>query len=90
MTDTASFRQQPVTFVVAARPGLDLCSEIKLGLLRRLAATTVQAEALEADVMNGKSVDIGTLCTLASTVMRLSMRLGLGDFVVGRCQHCRE
>ena len=28
--------------------GLNRCSEIKLGLIRRLAATTVQAEMLEA------------------------------------------
>ena len=58
--------------------GLGLCSEIKLGLLRRLAATTVQCELLEADVINGKTVDTSTQCTLASTAMRLSSRLGLG------------
>jgi hypothetical protein len=57
--------------------GLDHCSEIKLGLLRRLAATTVQAELLEAQMVNGVAVDIGTLCTLASTTVRLSTRLGL-------------
>jgi hypothetical protein len=57
--------------------GLDQCSEIKLGLLRRLAATTVQAELLEAQMVNGKPVDVATLCTLSSTVMRLSSRLGL-------------
>jgi hypothetical protein len=57
--------------------GLDLCSEIKLGLLRRLAATTVQCELLEAQMVNGQPVDIATLCTLASTSMRLSVRLGL-------------
>jgi hypothetical protein len=57
--------------------GLDQCSEIKLGLLRRLAATTVQCELLEAQMVNGQPVDIATLCTLASTSMRLSVRLGL-------------
>jgi hypothetical protein len=57
--------------------GLDLVSEIKLGLLRRLAATTVQCELLEAQMVNGRPVDIATLCTLASTAMRLSVRLGL-------------
>jgi hypothetical protein len=35
--------------------GLDRCSEIKLGLLRRLAATTVQAEMLEARMVNGEA-----------------------------------
>jgi hypothetical protein len=57
--------------------GADQCSDIKLGLLRRLAAVTVQAEVLEAKMINGEAVDIGTLCTLASTTVRLSQRLGL-------------
>jgi hypothetical protein len=57
--------------------GLDHCSEIRLGLVRRLAATTVQAEILEARMVNGEAIDIATLCTLASTTVRLSQRLGL-------------
>src|SRR5512132_3329938 len=66
-----------VNSYIADMGGLDRCSEIKLGLLRRLAATTVQAELLEAQIVNGGAVDVGTLCTLASTVVRLSQRLGL-------------
>ena len=61
---------------VADMGGLDRCSEIKLGLMRRLAATTVQAEMLEARMVNGEAVDIASLCTLASTTVRLSQRLG--------------
>jgi hypothetical protein len=57
--------------------GLDQVSEIKLGLLRRLAAATVQAELLEARMVNGEQVDILTLCTLASTTVRIASRLGL-------------
>jgi hypothetical protein len=57
--------------------GLDQCSDIKLGLLRRLAATTVQCELLEARMVRGEEIDIGTLCTLASTTVRISSRLGL-------------
>jgi hypothetical protein len=57
--------------------GIDLISEIKLGLLRRLAAIVVQCELLEASMVNGEKVDITTLCTLSSTALRLSMRLGL-------------
>jgi hypothetical protein len=57
--------------------GLDRCSEIKLGLLRRLAAATVQAELLEGRMVNGEQVDIGQLCTLASTTVRIASRLGL-------------
>jgi hypothetical protein len=66
-----------VSSYVVDMGGLDLCSEIKLGLLRRLAATTVQCELLEVQMVNGQAVDIATLCTLASTAMRLSVRLGL-------------
>jgi hypothetical protein len=70
------FRDLVVAYV-ADMGGLDQCSEIKIGLLRRLAATTVQAEMLEARMVNGEAVDVSTLCTLASTAMRLSSRLGL-------------
>ena len=76
----ASFRKLrgPTYIAVVADMGaLDCCSEIRLGLLRRLASTTVQAEMLEARMVNGEAIDIATLCTLASTTVRLSQRLGL-------------
>ena len=66
-----------VNAFVADMGGLDRCSEIKLGLLRRLAAATVQAELLEAEMVNGEQIDIGQLCTLASTTVRIASRLGL-------------
>ena len=66
-----------VNAFVADMGGLDRCSEVRLGLVRRLAATTVQAEMLEARMVNGDGIDIATLCTLASTTVRLSQRLGL-------------
>jgi hypothetical protein len=53
-----------VNAFVADMGGLDRCSEIRLGLVRRLAATTVQAEMLEARMVNGEAIDIATLCTL--------------------------
>jgi hypothetical protein len=70
------FRDLVNAFVVD-QGGLDRCSEIKLGLLRRLAAVVVQAEQLEARMVNGEQVDISQLCTLASTTVRISSRLGL-------------
>jgi hypothetical protein len=66
-----------VNSYIADMGGADSCSDIKLGLLRRLAAVTVQAEVLEAKMINGEQVDIATLCTLASTTVRLSQRLGI-------------
>jgi hypothetical protein len=47
-----------VNSYIADMGGLDRCSEIRLGLLRRLAATTVQAEMLEARMVNGEAIDI--------------------------------
>ena len=44
-----------VNAFVADMGGLDRCSEIRLGLVRRLAATTVQAEMLEARMVNGEA-----------------------------------
>ena len=66
-----------VTAFIADSGGLDQCSEIRLSLLRRLAATTVQSELLEAKMVNGEQVDIGLLCQLASTAVRLSTRVGI-------------
>jgi hypothetical protein len=66
-----------VNAYVADMGGLDRCSEIKIGLLRRLAATTVAAEQLEARMVAGEAVDVGQLCQLASTSVRISARLGL-------------
>jgi hypothetical protein len=62
---------------IADMGGLELCSEVKLGLLRRLAAIVVRAEMLEARMMNGEDVSVSELCSLASTAVRLSSRLGL-------------
>jgi hypothetical protein len=70
------FRDLVMSYI-ADMGGADRCSEIKIGLLRRLAACVVQSELLEAQMINGEAVDIGTLCTLASTTVRISSRLGL-------------
>jgi hypothetical protein len=57
--------------------GIENCSEIKIGLLRRLAAASVLAEAIEAKAMNGVAIDLSEFCNLASTVVRISTRTGL-------------
>jgi hypothetical protein len=66
-----------VNAYVADMGGRDNCSEVKLGLLRRLAATTVLAEAMEAKAVNGETVDVSTFCNLASTTVRLAQRVGI-------------
>src|SRR5262245_37806758 len=66
-----------VNAFIADSGGIGQCSEIRISLLRRLASVVVQSELLEARMINGDEVDISTLCTLASTVTRISSRLGL-------------
>jgi hypothetical protein len=57
--------------------GVDNCSEVLIGLARRLAAASVMAEALELKAVQGEPIDIGEYCNLASTTVRISQRLGL-------------
>jgi hypothetical protein len=70
------FRDLMSAFLVD-QGGVTQCSEIRLALLRRLASVVVQAELIEARMLNGEQVDAGLLCQLASTVVRLSTRLGI-------------
>jgi hypothetical protein len=76
-SSTARRFRDLVNAFIADMGGADQCSEIKLNLLRRLASVVVQSELIEARMINGEQVDIGTLCTLASTTVRLSQRLGI-------------
>src|SRR5260370_41841781 len=46
---------------IADMGGLDRCSESRLGLLRRRAATTVPAGLIEAGVVKGESVAMAAL-----------------------------
>jgi hypothetical protein len=57
--------------------GIERCSEVKLSLIRRLAAVVVQAELVESRLMNGMVIDVSQLCTLASTTVRLAQRIGI-------------
>ena len=67
-----------VNAFVADMGGLDRCSQIKLGLVRRLAATTVQAEMLEARMVNGEEVNIGSSCARSPRRRSgIATRLGL-------------
>src|SRR5262249_56445797 len=45
--------------------GLDQCSEVKLGLLRQLAAVTVKAELLAAQMFSGEPINVSELCKRA-------------------------
>jgi hypothetical protein len=62
---------------VADMGGISNCSEIKLALLRRLAAASVLAEQIEAQALNGSEINLAEYCNLASTTVRISSRVGL-------------
>jgi hypothetical protein len=66
-----------VSAFIADMGGVQNCSEIKLVLLRRLAAASVLVEHIEARALNGGAIDIAEFCNLASTTVRISSRVGL-------------
>jgi len=71
-------RFRDLVFAYAAdQGGIDRCSEVKISLLRRLAAASVLAESLEARVVAGEVIDVSEFCNLASTSVRLAQRVGL-------------
>lgn len=63
--------------------GADGMSEARLQLCRRFAASACMAEGMEANLANGKQIDIGEHCLLSSTLVRLASRIGLN-------RHARE
>src|SRR5262249_52835449 len=66
-----------VRSMIADAGGVENCSEVRLGLIRRLAAATVISEEIEGKAVNGEPIDIGEFCQLASTTVRLAQRLGV-------------
>ena len=67
-----------VCSLVNEQGGPDQCSDIKLILIRRVAGITVLAEQTEAALCNGEEVDAKEMALLASTLARLSTRIGIG------------
>jgi hypothetical protein len=63
--------------IVQDQGGPEQCSESRLQLIRRFAACAVLAEQAEARLANGKPIDIQAHCTLASTMVRISSRIGV-------------
>jgi hypothetical protein len=57
--------------------GVKKCSQARLQLIRRLAALSVQLEALEAKLADGADIDIGEYTSLTSTLVRVVSRLGI-------------
>jgi hypothetical protein len=64
--------------VLADQGGASACSESRLQLVRRFAASAMLAERLEAKVVSGHDIDIQEHALLCSTLCRLAQRIGLG------------
>ena len=58
--------------IVADLGGIEQCSESKQQLIRRFAAAACIAENMEADLANGKEIDIVAHAQLSSTQVRLA------------------
>jgi hypothetical protein len=57
--------------------GVHALSELRLSLIRRVAALTVEAERLEVDLASGRKVDVDLLARLSSHIRRIAETLGL-------------
>jgi hypothetical protein len=66
-----------VRSMVGDAGGIENCTEVRLGLIRRLAAATVLSEEIEGKVVNGEMISVADFCQLASTTVRLATRLGV-------------
>jgi hypothetical protein len=63
--------------IIADNGGLTQLSETKLQLIKRFAAASVLAEAMEANVCNGYAVDVMELTALTTAMIRISARIGV-------------
>jgi hypothetical protein len=63
--------------IVADQAGLSECSEARLQLIRRFAASAVLAEQLEAQLARGKEIDVARHALLCSSLVRLAQRIGI-------------
>lgn len=57
--------------------GLENCAQARIQLIRRFAAASVIAEALEAKFVNGQQIDIGIHGQLCSSLVRIAQRIGI-------------
>jgi len=63
--------------ILVDQGGKDQCSESRQQLIRRFAAAAVIAEQMEADLANGKQIDISEHALLCSTLVRVARQIGV-------------
>lgn len=66
-----------VAAVIADQGGLSRMAEARFQLVRRFAACSVLAEAMEARLANGEPLDLAEYSTLVSTQVRVAARIGI-------------
>jgi hypothetical protein len=66
-----------IAAVVSDLGGTTNTSETKVHLVRRFAALVVQAEAMEAQLAEGKQIDASAHAHISSTLVRLASRIGV-------------
>jgi hypothetical protein len=74
---TARRYRDLVAQIAADQGGADRMSESRLQLIRRFAASACMAESMEADLANGKTIDVAQHALLCSTLVRLAQRIGI-------------
>lgn len=57
--------------------GIEALSELKLSLVRRAAALTLECERMEDALASGKSVDVDTLARVAGHLRRICETIGI-------------
>jgi hypothetical protein len=57
--------------------GVEVLSEARLQLIRRFAACACLAENMEAELVQGKQIDIMAHSSLCSTMVRIGSRIGI-------------
>jgi hypothetical protein len=66
-----------IAALVTDQGGLDRMSEARFQLIRRFAAASVLAEAMEARLANGEQIEIAEHAQLVSSLVRLAQRIGI-------------
>jgi hypothetical protein len=64
--------------IITDQGGIDRLSEARLQLSRRFAACAAMAEQIEARYARGETIDIAEHATLASTMVRIANKIGMG------------
>ncbi len=70
-------RYHDLVAAIVADHGSVPLSETRMQLIRRFAASAVLAEAMEAKLVSGGTIDVTEHSQLSSTLVRLASRIGL-------------